>query len=247
MACAAAQAGSLGRELQIMNVAEINHLGRQLRGRDLTRELLAELDEFRREFQPAIAEVQSILASGTLGQFEPSIWVLRPSKATPSIVSKLVRQPTLNLSQVQDIAGMRLIVHDRPAQDAWAERICSLFNDVKRFDRRIHPSFGYRALHIVVKVLGKPIEIQLRTSLQHAWAHRSEQIADQIGHEFKYGQASNLLFKEMLNLSEDIHQYELRETQSIQHNDGRYTAEIFDLLYGNKNDLLIKIANAKVS
>jgi ppGpp synthetase/RelA/SpoT-type nucleotidyltranferase len=32
-------------------------------------------------------------------------------------------------------------------------------------DRRINPSHGYRAVHIIAKVSGMPIEIQVRTSL----------------------------------------------------------------------------------
>lgn len=54
-------------------------------------------------------------------------------------------------------------------------------------DRRENPSHGYRAVHIIAEISGKPIEIQLRTSLQHLWAEVSEKSSDVLDPTIKYG------------------------------------------------------------
>lgn len=54
-------------------------------------------------------------------------------------------------------------------------------------DRRNNPSHGYRAVHIIAEIAGKPIEIQVRSSLQHLWAELSEKSSDVIDPSIKYG------------------------------------------------------------
>jgi putative GTP pyrophosphokinase len=197
-----------------MNKSEVNMLGEQLRQGVMTPELLSQLDEYRRSFQNPIAQVESAIRHVLVTQEATGMLTQRPSKATPSIVAKLKRQPTLKLSQIQDIAGMRLIALHRSFQDEWSDAIQKLLPESKRLDRREKPSFGYRALHLIVKLDDKPVEIQIRTGLQHAWAHLSEKIADRIGHEFKYGLSSHGLYQEMLELSGEINDFELAQTQS---------------------------------
>jgi putative GTP pyrophosphokinase len=194
-----------------MNNSEVNRLGDLLRQGDLTPHLLSQLDEYRRSFQAPISEVVSSIRTELVHVPELAILTLRPSKATPSIVAKLKRQPTLKLSQIQDIAGLRLLAMDRKSQNVWCEEIRKLFPEGKLSDRREKPSFGYRALHLVVKRLDKAVEIQIRTRLQHMWAELSERIADKIGHEFKYGLSSSPLYKEMLALSDEIDNFELAQ------------------------------------
>ncbi len=57
-------------------------------------------------------------------------------------------------------------------------------------DRRDNPSYGYRAVHIIAEIAGKPIEIQVRSSLQHLWAEVSEKSSDVIDPSIKYGGGS---------------------------------------------------------
>ena len=42
-------------------------------------------------------------------------------------------------------------------------------------------------MHLIVKVNGFPLGIQVRSQLQHYWAQYSEMIADQRGQDLKYG------------------------------------------------------------
>ena len=75
-------------------------------------------------------------------------------------------------------------------------------------DRRATPTFGYRAIHLIVTEDGKPIEIQVRSYLQHLWAQYSEIISDFEGQEIKYGGGDPRLIQYLINLSEKTRVYE---------------------------------------
>jgi len=62
-----------------------------------------------------------------------------------------------------------------------------LFPGASIVDRRKKPSFGYRAVHVVVATSSRLIEVQVRTQFQHMWAEISEKYADELGPEIKYG------------------------------------------------------------
>jgi ppGpp synthetase/RelA/SpoT-type nucleotidyltranferase len=88
---------------------------------------------------------------------------------------------------MQDIAGCRLIVLDVANQEHVVEALSGLFDDVTIVDRRERPSYGYRAVHLIVTSHGKVIEIQVRTALQHLWAEVSEKFSDVVDPAIKYG------------------------------------------------------------
>lgn len=113
-------------------------------------------------------------------------------KTTGTLIEKLRRQRSTRLSQVQDLAGARIIVSDRPAQDEALTNIRRHFEAAghacKEFDRRKEPSHGYRAVHIVVHVGPIPVEVQIRTELEDTWAQIVERLADQRGRGIRYGE-----------------------------------------------------------
>ncbi len=115
----------------------------------------------------------------------------RPKKSRQSIADKLRRQ-TIKLSQMQDIAGCRLVVPDSFVQEIVIDSFETalkdgLFEGLRMVDRRSKPSNDYRAVHLIVKTCGKPVEVQLRTALQHRWAELSEKLSDVIDPKIKYG------------------------------------------------------------
>ena len=63
---------------------------------------------------------------------------------------------------------------DRTGQDALVSDLILLFNDEPRspkvVDRRADPVQGSRAVHVIAFPGGVPVEVQVRTRLQHAWA-----------------------------------------------------------------------------
>lgn len=57
----------------------------------------------------------------------------------------------------------------------------------KFIDRNKDPSYGYRALHCVVRVGRMPLEVQVRTAMQDVWATLFERVADAWGRQIRYG------------------------------------------------------------
>jgi ppGpp synthetase/RelA/SpoT-type nucleotidyltranferase len=91
---------------------------------------------------------------------------------------------------MQDIAGCRVVVGNVVEQDKLVAALITDFPGMSVIDRRDNPSYGYRAVHLIVELLGKPIEIQVRSSLQHLWAEVSEKSSDVLDPTIKYGGGS---------------------------------------------------------
>lgn len=163
----------------------IDALGERLRGGNLSDDDLRQLDSYRRTFADAYESV--ISAVRDLG-LEPTG---RPAKSTPAIVAKL-RRGSIRLSQMQDIAGCRLVVDDTLHQNQVVDGLTSLFDNTLVHDRRETPNNGYRAVHVIVVINGRAVEIQVRTALQHLWAELSEKISDVSAPEIKYGMGDPL-------------------------------------------------------
>jgi len=136
--------------------------------------------EFRASFLPAFLAVANRIAE-TFG-ITPSG---RPEKTPESIMAKLAREGT-RLSRMQDIAGCRIVVPSRVQQDGLVDSLSSVFPDHRLVDRREQPRHGYRAVHVIVREQGRPVEIQVRTDLQHQWANLVEWSAS-FGGDLKHG------------------------------------------------------------
>jgi ppGpp synthetase/RelA/SpoT-type nucleotidyltranferase len=116
-------------------------------------------------------------------------------KTLNTLADKLERTPQEKLPSIHDVAGVRIVAPiSMVEQQAFAEALCKEFDDflqcsrpAKLIDRLRSPSHGYRAIHVIVWPEGNPIEIQIRTSLQHAWAQLMEVLGDRWGRELRYG------------------------------------------------------------
>lgn len=115
------------------------------------------------------------------------------AKTTGTLIEKLRRESQMKLSRVQDLAGARIIVHDRLAQDEALAQIRRHFESsghkCRVTDRRQNPSSGYRAVHLIVTVGPVPVEIQIRTDLEDTWAQIVERLGDRWGRGIRYGGA----------------------------------------------------------
>jgi ppGpp synthetase/RelA/SpoT-type nucleotidyltranferase len=47
----------------------------------------------------------------------------------------------------------------------------------------VDPRAGYRAVHVITKTDGIPVEVQFRTDLQNKWAQVFERLADECGRQ----------------------------------------------------------------
>ncbi len=186
-----------------LSKSAIDKLGETLKQTPVSRESLIALDQYRLTFHTAIAQVRNALNEQCGVQC-----TLRPSKSTPSIIAKLIRQPSARLTQIQDIAGLRVIVKDYAEQDALRDKVKALYPDCKIYDRREKPSFGYRAVHLVMKVEERLVELQIRTEFQHLWAQVSEKHADILGHSVKYDDLGLPLIDNFIGFSNDMHEVE---------------------------------------
>lgn len=160
------------------------------------------LDEFEQSFQPA----QDCVVRTIRTELRLNPTARRKSRR--SIVAKIRRQHTA-LPRMQDIAGCRLIVEDALEQEEVLERLLQLPWEASQVDdRRLRPSHGYRAVHVIVTAVGHPVEIQIRTALQDLWAQISEKMADQFGLDVKYGGGPERVKTILTTLSGQVSQIE---------------------------------------
>lgn len=168
-------------ESNVLSKHQIDKLGDQLREGRIDAQAIRNLDSVRAQYVDAYIRVEHILG-GMLGYRLTG----RPSKSTVAIIEKLRREST-RLSQIQDIAGCRIIADNIRVQDEICHAATVMLGDITVIDRRLKPTNGYRAVHLVARYKGWPVEIQVRTQLQHAWAEISEKISDAFGQGIKYG------------------------------------------------------------
>jgi putative GTP pyrophosphokinase len=186
---------------KLLTISQLNKIGERLRKNLATEDDLRLLDEFRLSFQVAYDEVFAELSQMGLNPGG------RPQKTTLSIIAKLNRERT-RLSRMQDIAGCRVVVDNMFDQDRVIDDLKARWPDALVYDRRIKPSHGYRAVHVVVTIKEHPVEIQVRTSLQHSWASATEKLSDVVHPDVKYGGGPKLLQKELTIASQTCAKFE---------------------------------------
>lgn len=141
-------------------------------------------------------------------RINPDALVVQRLKRTRSILSKLDRETSMRLTQMQDIGGCRAVLRNISE----IAQLRQLFVDsraehrfIEDYDYIENPKVsGYRGVHLVYgyKSKSKPeyndllFEIQLRTELQHAWATAVETVGVVLGQSLKAseGEASWLEF-----------------------------------------------------
>jgi ppGpp synthetase/RelA/SpoT-type nucleotidyltranferase len=111
-------------------------------------------------------------------------------KRMDRIFWKLLRQPHMRLSQMEDIGGCRVVLPGLEHVYAVAERLMRTWGKSARLtDYVVSPKpDGYRAVHIVERRDGRQIEVQLRTRGQHLWATAMEDYSPVTGYRLKDGE-----------------------------------------------------------
>lgn len=142
-------------------------------------------------------------------------------KRTPSIIRKLQRFPSMDLSRMQDIGGIRIVLSS--IEDVY-QLHDNIVNSKSRFEHEpLLPPYdyikqpkedGYRSLHQVFKykspsspeLNGLFIELQIRTKLQHAWATAVETLGIIERSSFKTGEGAED-FKRFFQLASALFAY----------------------------------------
>lgn len=127
------------------------------------------------------------------------VLVAQRLKRMPTIIDKLSRFPNMQLTTMQDIAGIRAIFDDLDD----IKFLTSKYVDNKNFPHEFVGSYdyisnprdidGYRSHHLVYKYRNKHnphydglrVETQLRTKLQHIWATAVETMGTFLGQALK--------------------------------------------------------------
>jgi len=96
-------------------------------------------------------------------------------KRVPTIAGKLLREPGMKLSRMEDVAGVRAVLPSQDAAYRVARRLKRNWTITRLRDYVANPKAdGYRALHLISRNRGKMIEVQLRTARQDEWANAVE-------------------------------------------------------------------------
>jgi putative GTP pyrophosphokinase len=144
-------------------------------------------------------------------------------KRFATIIHKLQREPTMALSRMEDIAGVRAVLENQ----AQANAVRDMLIKARRWKiRRVRTyveggdpgpkADGYRAIHIIVEKDGCFVEIQLRTPWQDAWAQSVEQDTRRLRQDLKFGAGPDDLRQYYLVVSELF----AMEEQGIQPDEG---------------------------
>ncbi len=133
-------------------------------------------------------------ADGTVGD---RIDVAQRLKKRGTMLNKLSREPTMALTQMHDIGGVRARLPSLREVNAVSRRLKKSWTIVKTRDYVETPkASGYRALHHSVKRDGRIVEVQLRTVRQDAWANQVEDDGRNLAVGLKFGLGAD-----------DIHDY----------------------------------------
>lgn len=107
-------------------------------------------------------------------------------KRRQTILDKLTREPSLDLSRMQDIGGCRAIVTNIDELRRLEARLMRRRQVLRHSDYVVTPrASGYRAVHVVVDYGGRAIEVQLRTGWMHEWAQAAERYSGTLGENLK--------------------------------------------------------------
>lgn len=133
-------------------------------------------------------------------------------KRMPRIVEKLHRHPRMRLSQMQDVGGCRAILRDELAIREVLAGIVRNWDVMTVDDYILNPKpDGYRAVHVIVRKSGVPIEVQLRTPGQQDWADEVERLDGLLPVAVKDGEGTPQVVRYLQVLAEIIRTVEAGE------------------------------------
>lgn len=195
----------------------------------LYRAFIADADRRRVYVQKA---ADHLLASAAEPLPRTSVTATGRTKTLATLREKLIRSPHEKLPGVRDVAGVRIVADcSLLEQNVITKLLGKALSDEGPYsslgftgtpqivDRLADPMHGYRAIHLVVRLDGAPVEIQIRTELQHSWAALMELLCDRWGREPRYGSPvvephpevkalKERVLEEMQQLSREIAEHE---------------------------------------
>jgi putative GTP pyrophosphokinase len=124
-------------------------------------------------------------------------------KKFSTILDKLHRYPTMRLTTMEDIGGVRAVLPTQAAADEVARRLRKNWKVHRYRDYvRTPKDSGYRALHLIVVKQGVKIEVQVRTYLQDFWANQVERDSRHLRVDYKSGKGHDEVHAYYVAMSE---------------------------------------------
>jgi putative GTP pyrophosphokinase len=142
------------------------------------------------------------------------IEVTQRLKRLDTLIGKLAREKG-NVTQMHDIGGVRAVLPSQPHVYVVRRRLLKSWTIIRERDYVSTPKdSGYRALHLIVKRHGYPIEVQLRTIGQDIWANTVEGVGRQVGLGLKFGAGDPGLHNTFVAMSEVLARFDRAEVSS---------------------------------
>jgi ppGpp synthetase/RelA/SpoT-type nucleotidyltranferase len=139
------------------------------------------------------------------------IEVTQRLKRLDTLIGKLARERG-NVTQMQDIGGVRAVLPSLRHVYVVRRRLLKSWGIVRERDYIAEPkSSGYRALHLIVRRMDYPIEVQLRTIGQDIWANVVEETGRRQGVELKFGAGDERIRSIFLAMAEMIASFDRAE------------------------------------
>lgn len=125
-------------------------------------------------------------------------------KRSSAIVAKLAREPTMRLSRMGDVGGLRVVLPGQRSADDLTERLMQDLDVRQARDYVADPKpNGYRAIHLIVHHDDRLIEVQLRTPGQDEWANLVDRLSRSVAPTLKFGGGPPAL-RRYLKIAADI-------------------------------------------
>lgn len=165
-------------------------------------------DDYRRAHLQPLTET-TYLVQNWLSSFDKNYYIAQRLKRRPQILRKMSRF-SVRLTQLQDIAGNRIIVdtnHDVEALRRFLHERIDAASDVRLYretDYRAagRDDTGYRALHLILEKAGLKVELQLRSAAQHYWAEAIERSSVIYGFHLKENEGDTRVLGYFKSLSQ---------------------------------------------
>lgn len=187
-----------------------------------------------------------------INRVAPGALVVQRLKRARSILSKLEKESSMRLTQMQDIGGCRAVVEN-------IDQVYALRNQYKK-SRSLHEfvteddyiakpkASGYRSLHLIYRFKSNGhaqynklmFEVQLRTRTQHAWATAVETVGAVIGQALKASEGERMWLSYFQSAALALQYTESPPTQSHSISRGQLARTLLEV--GKQLDVQKKLA-----
>ncbi|WP_149142391.1 RelA/SpoT domain-containing protein [Gemmobacter caeruleus] len=158
-------------------------------------------DEYRKEHLEPLTRLTLELQQW-LHSHSTEYYIAQRLKRKPQILRKL-KIFSVRLTQLQDIGGCRIIVSNNNDVNELFRYISEKLNEstfvkilrVTDYREKGRDDTGYRALHIILEVSGRMLELQLRSRIQHYWSESIERTSVIYGHRLKEKEGDPLIIE----------------------------------------------------